>query len=525
MLADAESSFPPADSLWTRSLQLAESEFAPSAPAPNDAAVLPHEDTTDSRARADAEFRSAMVKIAWAAFICTVFMAGEFVGGVASGSLAVIADASHLLIDSVGFYLSLFFLWYGHRNASPRLSYGMKRAEILGSLLNIALIWLVSGALSYEAVVRMIEIVNRDPGYQPVIGWLMFLMACLAVGANLVIALCLGGGSGHGHAHGTHGHAHGHGHSAPEPVPISGTAVRGTLAIVDTRGGERMRFMARGGALNGGELVVAIARPGGRTETLLLVPDRRRRVFTSEVAPAEPHEFQAVLRWTGQAAAGAEEHRFSMHEPGGAHEDTDEEQGHGHSHDHGHSHHNAAPQTRPKDNPCNCAQWGKHGNINVSTSLAHAFSHIVQDTGIVIAGALIWAYPASAVYLVQLADPIATLVFNILGLVPTFGVIRVSVRVLMEAVPDDMDPSTIQAALLRVAGVTRVHDLHIWALTVGQAYATAHVEVGDDARSTAVLNAVHEELLKHDIAHATIQIEAPLASRAHHKRNVKCHAY
>jgi len=92
-------------------------------------------------------------------------------------------------------------------------------------------------------------------------------------------------------------------------------------------------------------------------------------------------------------------------------------------------------------------------------------------------------------------------------------------------VPDDVDPVEIQAAILRIEGVTRVHDLHIWALTVGQAYATAHVEVSDDARSTAVLNAVHEELFKHQIAHATVQIEAPLASREHHKRNVKCHAY
>ncbi len=111
---------------------------------------------------------------------------------------------------------------------------------------------------------------------------------------------------------------HAHHHGAPNPIAISSDIAEGTLSIIDTADGERMRFTATR-CLPGSTFAVSIAREHGRVEVLQLLPDSTHLgQFSSSVAPAEPHEFtaEAVL-----SAPGREErHPFAMHEPEGHHE-------------------------------------------------------------------------------------------------------------------------------------------------------------------------------------------------------------
>lgn len=79
----------------------------------------------------------------------------EFVGGWFSNSLALISDAAHMLTDIGAMLLSLFALWIARRPVTLSMSFGYHRAEILGALSSGLLIWLISGVLIYEAVVRM----------------------------------------------------------------------------------------------------------------------------------------------------------------------------------------------------------------------------------------------------------------------------------------------------------------------------------------------------------------------------------
>ncbi len=88
-------------------------------------------------------------------FITLVFMVIEFVGGWFSNSLALISDAAHMLTDIGAMLLSLFALWIARRPVTLSMSFGYHRAEILGALSSGLLIWLISGVLIYEAVVRM----------------------------------------------------------------------------------------------------------------------------------------------------------------------------------------------------------------------------------------------------------------------------------------------------------------------------------------------------------------------------------
>src|SRR5687767_15651296 len=68
--------------------------------------------------------------------ITTVFMVAEFVGGWLSNSLALIADAAHMLTDVGALSLSLFAIWVARRPANPQKTYGYARMEILAALLN-----------------------------------------------------------------------------------------------------------------------------------------------------------------------------------------------------------------------------------------------------------------------------------------------------------------------------------------------------------------------------------------------------
>ena len=82
-------------------------------------------------------------------------MIGEFVGGILANSLAILTDATHLLTDLAGFIISILSIWIGKKSASNTMSYGYHRAEVLGALASVVLIWGLTIGLVYEAVIRI----------------------------------------------------------------------------------------------------------------------------------------------------------------------------------------------------------------------------------------------------------------------------------------------------------------------------------------------------------------------------------
>lgn len=114
-----------------------------------------------------------------AILITTFFMVVELVGGWFSNSLALVSDAAHMLTDVGAMLLSLFVIWVSRRPVTLAMSFGYHRAEILGALLSGLLIWLISGVLIYEAIVRM----QSPPEVQ---GPIVFVVATIGLVANLV---------------------------------------------------------------------------------------------------------------------------------------------------------------------------------------------------------------------------------------------------------------------------------------------------------------------------------------------------
>ncbi|XP_043284002.1 zinc transporter 2-like isoform X2 [Venturia canescens] len=155
------------------------------------------------RDRDEAIDKKARKKLIIACVLCVIFMIAEIIGGVLSNSLAIATDAAHLLTDFASFLISLFSIWVSARPATRKMPFGWYRAEVIGALTSVLLIWVVTGILLYLAVERVIhENFDLDAG-------IMLITSAVGVAVNLIMGLTL---HQHGHSHGGgHGHSHSHG--------------------------------------------------------------------------------------------------------------------------------------------------------------------------------------------------------------------------------------------------------------------------------------------------------------------------
>jgi cobalt-zinc-cadmium efflux system protein len=127
-------------------------------------------------------------RIGWAFAIIAVFMVVEIVGGVLSGSLALLADAGHMVSDTAALGFSWAAIHYGRRPATARLSYGYKRLEILAAFVNGCALFVIAAWIVVEAVQRFATPV-------PVVGKTMLIVACAGLAANIAAFLVLHGGN------------------------------------------------------------------------------------------------------------------------------------------------------------------------------------------------------------------------------------------------------------------------------------------------------------------------------------------
>ena len=112
------------------------------------------------------------------------FLVVEVVGGIVSNSLALLADAGHMLTDVAALALSLFVSWFSRKPETPRRTYGYLRLEILAAFVNGATLLVLSAWIVFEAVQRM-----RAP--EPLAGGVMLLVALSGLAVNVVAAVVL----------------------------------------------------------------------------------------------------------------------------------------------------------------------------------------------------------------------------------------------------------------------------------------------------------------------------------------------
>lgn len=118
-------------------------------------------------------------RLALALGLAAAYMVAEVVGGILTGSLALLADAGHMLADVAALALALFAAWVATRPAGARWTYGRARAEILAALAQGVALVVVSLFIAFEAASRFAE-------PQPVMGFGMFAIATGGLLVNLL---------------------------------------------------------------------------------------------------------------------------------------------------------------------------------------------------------------------------------------------------------------------------------------------------------------------------------------------------
>ncbi|RKP00824.1 hypothetical protein CXG81DRAFT_12769 [Caulochytrium protostelioides] len=174
----------------------------------DDAAPIPHDrEATQRRLRLALTF-------------CLLFLLVQALGGYLAHSLAILADACHLVTDLASYGVALLSVHVAGRAPTHRHSYGFHRAEVLGACCSVLLIWVLTGLLAYEAIARLIT----PPEGLPVQPRIMIVLALLGVIFNVGMLAILGHGHDHDHSHG-HSQDHDHDHD-PDHVghPTGGHA-------------------------------------------------------------------------------------------------------------------------------------------------------------------------------------------------------------------------------------------------------------------------------------------------------------
>ena len=145
---------------------------------------------------------------------------------------------------------------------------------------------------------------------------------------------------------------------------------------------------------------------------------------------------------------------------------------------------------------------GKDRDLNIRGAYLHMAADAAVSLGVVISGAVILSYGLAWV------DPMISLVIAAVIFISTWGLLRDSANLAVDAVPRGVDPRAVREYLGTRPGVADLHDLHIWAMSTTDTALTAHLVMPAMPPDDTFLQGVTEGLRKRfGINHATIQVE------------------
>jgi len=148
----------------------------------------------------------------------------------------------------------------------------------------------------------------------------------------------------------------------------------------------------------------------------------------------------------------------------------------------------------------------KDKDINVKSAYLHLLSDALVSVALVAGGILIyytnWYW----------VDPVLSLIVVIVILISTWQLLRSSLRLSLDAVPENVDMEKIRSGILNIAGVKDIHHIHVWGVSTTLNALTAHIVVDEKASMNElekIKKAVKHELEHLNIHHSTLEFEQP----------------
>lgn len=141
-------------------------------------------------------------------------------------------------------------------------------------------------------------------------------------------------------------------------------------------------------------------------------------------------------------------------------------------------------------------------DINMQGVFLHMLGDAVISLGVLVGGGVVlltgWSW----------FDPAVGLLVAVFLVLSTWRLLTQSVAMALQAVPADIDPSDVEAYLVKLNGVVEIHDLHIWPMSTTERALTCHLVMpGGHPGDGALANLAHELEHRFRIGHATIQVE------------------
>lgn len=410
-------------------------------------------------------------------------MTAELVGGILAGSLAILSDAAHMLSDFSGFAISMISIIISRNKPTFKLSYGYHRAEVIGALCSILLIWGLTAWLVYEAIQKVIR---GDKVDDPLI---MLIVAIIGLICNIVMGHVLHSAGGHHHHHHGHGHGHGHGdghghdHSHGEhdhkhdDHKDDKKDHKKTNKVADKE--TKNKFSGANSNIHPTINNISVVTDPNLTEHLLDNSNKTEHNNSHDVEHAHDHSCDHEHDHHGHNhhdhkcshdkhdsnqndhshSHSHEDHEDHQHEHKCSHDSHDKHDSHEHhdhdpnnkdhkcshekhkhdSHDHSHEHHDHDHDHDDHD------EDDHHHNLNIRAAFIHVVGDLIQSVGVVIAAIVIKIYPQY-----YIIDPICTFIFSVIVLFTTIPILCDCIRVFMEGTPTGVDPNKLITDLYNV---------------------------------------------------------------------------
>ena len=145
---------------------------------------------------------------------------------------------------------------------------------------------------------------------------------------------------------------------------------------------------------------------------------------------------------------------------------------------------------------------GKDHDLNIRGAYLHMAADALVSLGVVVSGFVIWKFG------LKWFDPMSSLLIAVVIFWSTWGLLRDSLNLSIDAVPRDMDPTEVRDWLAAQPGVDGMHDLHIWPMSTTETALTTHLLMSEPPEDDDFLHHLATQLqVKFKISHATFQIE------------------
>ncbi|KAF9875729.1 hypothetical protein CkaCkLH20_06661 [Colletotrichum karsti] len=438
-----------------------------------------------------------------------VFFLVELIVGLLVKSLALTADAFHMLNDIISLCVGLWAVSVARKATTDKYSYGWLRAEILGAFFNAVFLIALCVTIILEAITRFFdppEIENPQ---------LIFAVGALGLVSNLVGFFVLGG---HGHSHGGHDHgddehdhehAHSHGHS-DEHAAEEGRAT--TLASDDTGNVADVlpeAVVARATAAPQSPRHIrferesdASGRNQSRASGASKAQDRRKsgsrhhsRLTSIEDISIYPSSFRQEIiaasqpQLDGQESASESEIEETVVEDGDADEESPLLKSNGNKSSYtieqprgrsgskrprresslhvGHNHN----KERKK---ASGGHGHNHGDMGMNGMILHVIGDALGNVGVMVSALIIWLTEWRGRFY---SDPAVSLLITLIILRSAFPLTKATSKILLQATPDHIDLNEIREDIQGLPGVVSCHHVHIWQLSDTKIIASMHVQV------------------------------------------------